>query len=77
MGLILLIPGLILLLAGAGWFAGAATVGLILVIAGGVFIALQLILLALGLTVLNKANREIKRGFDDTSMFGPRGRRMQ
>lgn len=41
MTLILVIIGLILLLAGSGWFAGAATVGIILAIAGVVGIVIQ------------------------------------
>lgn len=40
MTLPVLIAGLILLLAGPHWFAGAATVGLILTIIGGVGIVL-------------------------------------
>lgn len=42
MSLILLVAGLILLLAGSGWFAGAATVGLILAIVGGVLLVLEI-----------------------------------
>lgn len=41
---LLLIAGLILLLAGPHWFAGAHTVGLILTIAGGVGIAFILLM---------------------------------
>lgn len=57
MGLIGIIAGLILLLAGSTWFAGAATVGWILLIAGAVLVLLQLL-------VFGKAAREVKRGFD-------------
>lgn len=35
-GVPLLVPGLILLLAGSHWFSGAATVGLILTILGAI-----------------------------------------
>lgn len=41
MTLVLVIIGLILLLAGSGWFAGAATVGAILTVAGVVGIVIQ------------------------------------
>jgi hypothetical protein len=43
MGIPFIIAGLILLLAGAGWFTGAATVGWILLIGGGVLALLQLL----------------------------------
>lgn len=46
-GVPLLIPGLILLLAGPTWFHGAATVGWILVIAGAVPLIIVLVLLIL------------------------------
>lgn len=44
MGLLLLIPGLILLLAGGGWFDGAHTVGVILTIVGGAIVALKVLI---------------------------------
>lgn len=43
MGLLLFVPGLILLLAGSGWFDSAHTVGLILTVVGGVLLAIQTI----------------------------------
>ena len=49
----LLIPGLILLLAGSHWFSGAATVGLILTIVGAipiVFVLVVMLAAAVGLT---------------------------
>jgi hypothetical protein len=54
-GLPSLIAGIILLTAGAHWFAGAATVGLILTVASGVLIALRL-LFAL-IAILAASNR--------------------
>jgi hypothetical protein len=41
MGIPLIIIGLILMLAGASWFTGAATVGVILFVAGIVITAIQ------------------------------------
>lgn len=60
MTLPLLIAGLILLLAGSGWFAGAATVGLILTIVGGVGLAIQLVLF---LIVAGSAAKSARRDF--------------
>jgi hypothetical protein len=54
--LLLFIAGLILLLAGSGWFAGAATVGLVLVIVAGFVILMQLLML-LGVTVAGTSRR--------------------
>lgn len=54
MGLPLLIPGLILLLAGSGWFGGATTVGWILTIVGAVVLLVQLALFALGAVVYSR-----------------------
>lgn len=38
-----IIAGLILMLAGSGWFAGAATVGTILLVAGAVLLVVQIL----------------------------------
>ena len=61
MGLIGVVAGLILLLAGSGWFAGAATVGLILLIVGVVLIIAQAVAQAY---VLKKV-RDTHRSFFD------------
>lgn len=45
-GLLLLVVGLILDLAGASWFHGAETVGVILIVVGGILVAIQLLVLA-------------------------------
>lgn len=58
MGLIGIVAGLILLLAGSGWFAGAATVGWILLIVGAVLLAVQLVWAAL---VASKIQRTFNR----------------
>ncbi len=42
MSLVMIVAGLILLLAGSGWFAGAATVGTILLIVGAIVLCVQL-----------------------------------
>lgn len=47
LGLPALIAGLVLLLAGSHWFAGAATVGIILTGVGAVFVAVPLLIIAL------------------------------
>jgi hypothetical protein len=47
MGLLLLIPGIILLSVNAHWFSGQHDVGLVLTWAGGVILALQLAFIAL------------------------------
>lgn len=46
MFLLLILAGLILMFAGGSWFAGATTVGLICLIMGGVWLAIQLIITA-------------------------------
>lgn len=46
MSYLMLIAGLILLFAGSSWFTGAATVGAILALAGGVWIVIALVILA-------------------------------
>ena len=46
MTLPLLIAGLILELAGKSWFSGAGTVGLILILVGGIGLLIQLLLFA-------------------------------
>jgi hypothetical protein len=42
-----IIAGLVLLLAGSSWFTGAATVGAILLIVGGVGLVFALVIFAL------------------------------
>lgn len=46
MGAPAVIAGLILLLAGSSWFTGAATVGWILLIVGGIFTVVPILLAA-------------------------------
>lgn len=58
MGLLLLLPGLILLLAGGSWFAGAVTVGWILAITGAVLILLQMLWVAF---IASRVRKEFKR----------------
>lgn len=63
MSILLILVGLVLLLAGSTWFAGAATVGLIALIAGGVLLVVQVIW---GMFVANKVRKtfkEVDRGF--------------
>lgn len=43
MGLLLLIPGLILDLAGSSWFSGAHKVGVILIIVGAILTIVQIL----------------------------------
>lgn len=57
MGLLLLIPGLVLLLAGP-WFEDQATVGTVLTVIGGIILALQVIWTAI---VAGIARREFKK----------------
>lgn len=55
----LLVIGLILLLAGSGWFTGAATVGLILAIVGAIGILIQAVVMGSAL----KAFKDFKDDF--------------
>lgn len=47
MGLLLLIPGIILLTVNAHWFGGQHDVGLVLTWAGGIILAIQFAIIAL------------------------------
>lgn len=58
MGLILLIPGLILLLVDANWFDGQNTVGLVLTVIGGVLVLLQVLWFAIAGLVVRKKFKE-------------------
>lgn len=49
LGLPALVAGLILDLAGSHWFSGAETVGLILIVIGGLICAVQIIILVLAM----------------------------
>lgn len=58
MGLIGIIAGLILLLAGSGWFAGAVTVGWILFVVGIVLLVIQVAWFAF-------VGSKVRKGFKD------------
>lgn len=60
MGFLAIVSGLILLLAGSGWFAGAATVGAILLAVGVTVTAVQLVILAVA---ARKIKRDVQRPF--------------
>lgn len=59
MTIVLVVIGLILLLAGSGWFTGAATVGLILAIVGAIGILIQAVVMGSAL----KAFKDFKNDF--------------
>lgn len=64
MGLILLVPGLILLLVQASWFEGQHTVGLVLTVVGAVLLAIQAIwTVVVGRQAL-KIHRDVRDSFD-------------
>lgn len=58
-----LLVGLILLLAGSSWFTGAATVGIILIVVGGVGLLIQLVLFLAVLFAAIKAGSVKRRRF--------------
>lgn len=59
----LLIAGVVLLVAGGSWFAGAATVGLVLTIVGGVVLLVRLALQLVAARQFNDIRKDIKRRF--------------
>lgn len=67
MGILGIIAGLILLLAGSSWFAGAVTIGWILLIAGVVITILHLVWFAFVASKVKDTHREIR---DTHSRFG-------
>jgi uncharacterized protein YjeT (DUF2065 family) len=64
MTLVLVIAGLILLLAGSGWFAAATTVGTILLVAGGVLFVVELIWYLFVASQAKKISRRQQSIFD-------------
>jgi hypothetical protein len=64
MQFLLLIAGLVLLLAGGSWFAGAATVGIICLVLFGIITLLQVLVFA---QAINTARKRTSRRdlFDD------------
>lgn len=67
MSLVLLLAGLILLLAGGSWFAGATTVGVICLVVGAVLFVVQLAWTAI---VGNRIRKEFNKF--DRDPFGLR-----
>lgn len=63
MGILGIIAGLILLLAGSGWFAGAVTVGWILLIGGAVLLAVQVIFAAVAFRKVNNQRAAFRSRF--------------
>lgn len=61
MGLIGIIAGLILLLAGSDWFSGAGTVGVILLVVGGVLLAIQVLWTAFVASKVKRQFNELDR----------------
>jgi hypothetical protein len=61
-GLLLLVAGLILLIAGGTWFTGAATVGLILAIVGGLMFLAQVVVQLLAARTINKVRKDMQIG---------------
>jgi len=60
-GLLLVIPGLVLLLNQVNWFEGENQVGTILVVVGGILIALQVIWALMAAAAANKVRKDITR----------------
>lgn len=60
MGVVLLVPGIILL-STSGWFHDQHTVGLILALIGGGLIALQVLMFAFGAVAFSKAKSRFDR----------------
>ncbi len=63
--LLLVLAGLILMLAGGTWFTGAATVGLICLIVGGVCFLLQIVIAAFITASTSGMRKEVKRSLRD------------
>ena len=63
MGLLLLIPGLILWLVDASWFAGQDTVGLILTVVGAALILGQIVMTLIGVAWFNRERKSMNRSF--------------
>lgn len=63
MGLLLAIPGLVLLLNGVTWFPGENAVGTILVVLGVVLIALQVLATVLGAAAIRRTTRDFNSRF--------------
>ena len=64
-GVLMLVAGLILVLAGSGWFAGAATVGWILIVVSVLLMALTLVILTLAASTTSsrRSRSSINRRF--------------
>lgn len=59
MGLLLLVPGLVLLSNGTEWFGGENAVGRVLVVVGAVLLVLQLVWAAIVAAQINKVRKDI------------------
>ncbi len=65
MSFLLLIAGLILLLAGSSWFTGAATVGIILTVVGGLWVGLVAAVAVLAIGGARSTRKSIRRDFNN------------
>lgn len=64
MGLLLLIPGIILLAVNPEWFSGQDTVGIVLAVVGAVLLLGQAYVSFKALKQYNEIKREVNQGFN-------------